>query len=1363
MRHRRWVVVLAFFLLVVLPLAFLGLRIASRHPVVKRAVLSRIIPSVPAELSIDELEIGLGSLEFGDVTLEVAEGGFIVVPSATVNISLRRLIISGMALEKALSSVIVTDPRIVISYGLEKGEEVEAEPFDVSSLDRYLPEYLGVSNASVVFRDVRTGRSLTVHSIDLLLERTEGEPAVGEALGSVLGGENNLSARFTWHGDSRTLSVEGDLTETGLGEGLPVPPAVPVEVSSGVLSGTFRASVSPDTVRGLDLAFALRDAHVTVTSVEEQLSSVGTEGRFSEGELNLREVSGVWRSAEWSAGGTILTGTGELVGLTVEAREVPLAPALTLMGLGEHEAAGRFDATAELSGSFDRPVVDVVARCGELSLRDAEIDDVVVDARFEPGTVEVEALKASLLGGRLSASGTATREPPDLRAARERAAETPAVDAPPDERWSFDLSGEAVDLDLTEVLAVLGAEADAAGELSLTDISARGTLPDPDFESLVRWREASLGPVVLGTGAGGILMKEGSLSFTLSSVDRTYDLSGQVTGLPDGPVVDASLSLESARLESLLASGPGPLPPLAVTGELRAYGPADSVELGGSLLVLGEELSGGLLISGTLEAGQQSAVLTASVESPDARYRGVDLPLSADLHVASDTLVVRDLVVGDFARGSLGVGLGAGRGLSAGIVVSEAPLADVLAVALGFEPRDMEGLVFAAVSARGTRDDPVAGARVAIGNARVGAVDGLDLAADMELSGKEFTLEELALRHARNTILTGRGAGRLGGPLSMALTGRGIPGPLLGGSAETRFDAAFGIGGTTDSPTLDGSVESRGGGVFLGVPFDSYSARISGGDGSLRIAPLVLELEGEYVATADADIPYSAVAGEEGAEATLSVDVTGNPVALLGELSGMGESGSGSGTLRAVVVGNTESFTVAGARLEARADRFRPVALFPRLDDLELSVDVMDGQVVSGAASARSGGKRIEVRSVRGAVADGRELEPLVVGAVDLGTLAVSTGEDGVIANVPGLMLPDEVGRIELTGKDDAPAFLVGGPAEAPYLWGEMVFSDMSFTYPLIEGEGEGLGSALSDAEWSVRMTAGRNLWYWRPDVNLNVERGRSLDFVGSPSRHTLCVSGQIASSRGTLTYLHTEFDVQEVSVDFPSFCEPPRFQVEAETRVADGTVITLSMNTTEDVPVLRPGGVTLDESEIVLASDSPEDSTPEEIMAKLQYGVSYDLLEAEEQAALERRRAVELLGTQIGLRVTRPLLSPIESRIRRGLNLDLVRIDIDFVEHFLAQIDEWSAREGTSQYSPFIADTRMTLGKYISGDWLLSYLGVLEPFEEEIGDQTLGLRSEVGIEYEVSRNTSLSLRVVYDPSIAGWDRRVSIENRYDF
>ncbi|MCK4679583.1 translocation/assembly module TamB domain-containing protein, partial [bacterium] len=550
----------------------------------------------------------------------------------------------------------------------------------------------------------------------------------------------------------------------------------------------------------------------------------------------------------------------------------------------------------------------------------------------------------------------------------------------------------------------------------------------------------------------------------------------------------------------------------------------------------------------------------------------------------------------------------------------------------------------------------------------------------------------------------------------------------------------------------------------LGVPFDEFSAHVTSADGMVRVDPLVLERRGHYRAVVEGTVPYGVLRRDADApDGTLTIDVDGNPLALLAEFTDLAESGPGSGTLNVVLVGNGESVTLASALLEARAERVVPTGLFERIDNVEVSVSIMDGAVVEGLVTGRIAGSAMRIRSVRGRVLDGRELPPLAAGGIDLGVLAVSTDARGVTANVPGLMLPDEFGRVALSGKDGEAEFLLAGPSENALLWGEMEFSDLSFTYPFIKSGGDGIGDLLSDSEWSVRMKAGRNLWYWRPDANLNVERGSSLDILGVPSRHTLCVSGRVASTRGTVTYLHTEFGVRDVSVEFPAFCEPPRFHIDAETRVADGTVISLSVRTTEGIQALAASGVTLDESALVLSSDSPDDNTPEKIMSKLQYGVSYDLLEAEEQATMEHRRAVELVGTQLALRVARPLLAPIESRIRRNLHLDLVRIDIDFVEHFLLQLDMWNATEGMVQYVPNTLNTRMTLGKYISRDWMVSYLGVVEPYEEDIRQTAMGLRSEFGIEYEVSRNTSLSLRVVYDPTLAGWDRRVSIENRYEF
>jgi hypothetical protein len=254
-----------------------------------------------------------------------------------------------------------------------------------------------------------------------------------------------------------------------------------------------------------------------------------------------------------------------------------------------------------------------------------------------------------------------------------------------------------------------------------------------------------------------------------------------------------------------------------------------------------------------------------------------------------------------------------------------------------------------------------------------------------------------------------------------------------------------------------------------------------------------------------------------------------------------------------------------------------------------------------------------------------------------------------------------------------------------------------------------------------------------------------------------------VAATAGSVTYMGEEFDVETAIVDFPAFCEPPRFTLDASARVEDGTRITLAMDSSEGDIMLAGPGVTLDESALTLRSDAPEDDTQEKIISKLQYGVSYDVLAGEEQASLERKQALDAVGSQIGGRIARPLLSPIEARVRRALRLDLVRIQVDFVGHFLSQLDEWRAHEGRAEYVPFLAESRISLGKYVSRDWLLSYVGRAEAFEQDIGYQRLGLRHEIGVEYEVSSRTSVSLRAVYDPALSEWDRGISIENRFQF
>ena len=1346
MRHRRWVVVLAILVIAVLPLAFLGLKVVSRHPAVKRVVLGRIMPEVAGELTIGGLEVGLASLRFTDIMLQLEGGGYVLVPSATVNVSLPKLIVGGLMPQRSLSAIIISDPTIVVGYGHDRAPDAPVAPlFDVSSLESYLPDYLGISGATISFRDTRTERTLTVDSIDLLLERDGEGPVGGGASGNCLGGERNFEATFTWDGSLQMLAVDGTLSDARLDERLPMPPSVPFEFREGVVSAAFHASVSPDTVRGLDLGFSVADAVVVMTAFRETLGGIQASGRLKGGVVTLESAGGTWRSASWTTSGA-MSDAGVMEDVRLNVRDLPLAPVTDMLELTRAGIDGRVDLSASVEGPLDSATAMVAISSGLISVNDIALTSVSGAASIEPGSISVEGVDARVFGGAVSVSGVLEREGPELS-------------------WRFEFGADARGLDVGRLVAAATGDTTASGTVSLSDIEGGGTVDRPNLESLVTWENVSLGPARRGSGAGGFMLSGGDISASLGSSDRTYAATCLVEGLFDAPHVSGELVLSGASIDTLIPAVAEVLPPIALTGAVSVTGPADSLSVRGRVEVACDVARATVGVTGVLtRAGENGGGgLRLALDSPDASVGGVVAPFTSDLVVNGTEVHLSNVRLGDSVKADVRVGLSGDRDLSVGVVVSDANLPDVLAAALGKAPGGVDGLVFASVSVHGTVHEPVATGQVTVAAATAAGVHGLDAFAAGRFEGGVVTLEELTLLESGRTVATARGRAEPGGALEMAITGDGIPGPLLGGTPGTRFDATIGVGGTTESPAVDGRVVSTDGG-FLGVPFDEFSARVTSAADIVRIDPLVLERRGYYRVTLEGTVPHGVLRrGVDASEGTLTIDVDGNPMALLAELTDLAESGPGSGTLNVVLVGNRESVTLASARLEARAERVVPTGLFERIDDVEASVSILDGAVVEGLVTGRIKGSAMRVRSVRGRVLDGRELPPLAAGGVDLGVLAVSTDARGVTTNVPGLMLPDEFGRVALSGRDGEAEFLLAGPTENPLLWGEMEFSDLSFTYPFIKSGGRGIGDLLSDSEWSVRMKAGRNLWYWRPDANLNVERGSSLDFLGVPSKHTMCMSGRVASTRGTVTYLHTEFGVRDVSVEFPGFCEPPRFHIDAETRVADGTVISLSVRTTEGIQALAASGVTLDESALVLSSDSPDDNTPEKIMSKLQYGVSYDLLEAEEQAAMERRRAVDLIGTQLVLRVARPLLAPIESRIRRNLNLDLVRIDIDFVEHFLSQLDMWIASEGTAQYAPNALNTRMTLGKYISRDWMVSYLGVVEPYEEDIGEPALGLRSELGIEYEVSRNTSLSLRVVYDPALAGWDRRISIENRYEF
>ncbi len=1345
MKHRRWVVVLAIIVIAVLPASYVGLRIAARRPAVKLALLSRVLPFVGGEITVGELDIGLASLTVSDVRIVSENGSSVFIPHASASVSYAKLIGSGFDPRQSLDMVIINTPVVVVRA--DHGDTLGSPSSDVSRLHRYarvLPSYLVVSDATVILEDANTGDALEISGLDLLLERADGRSFNGGVTASCLGAPGNITADIVWDLDSPFLEVIVQLTEAELRPGLPLVDALPFNPVGGRFRAGAVLTVVDETEPALKCSLSLKDAVFELDAVPDVLIVDECSCSYEFGLLDVSALRARFRGDSVRAAGRLDLESGVFEDLNIRAESLNvggLAPPQD----GGVSIAGRADVNISVAGPFVDPTLVFEISCPELTVETITAYNLAASGEFRSDRLRISQFAAAVLGGELTLSGwvdsLGLRESPD-----------------------FSIAGEFIEVDIGELLAERGPEY-GAGTISLGDFVMTGSAESIEMESLVRWSNAILGPVALGSGVGGALFKDDALCVTLESPDMGYSLSGEVGDLLNAPDLDLELILSDLRVDSLLPGEVGALMQVSLDGPLRISGDLESAAVDGMASVTGENSAANVRVTGRMRGEAGGRVLELSLESDDAVLRGVDITLRADAVIGENEIVLSRLDLGDYGEAEGFVSLKSDGLMRGSLVISEASLRDVFTLAIGHEPPDeLDGLVFAAISGRGEIGNPSATVQIQVANATVGQVGDLDVAAMATLADGAINVKELTVRESGRTILLTEGTIVPGGELALSVRGDGIPGPFLAGGIETRFDLGVGVGGTTGEPNFDALIESTDG-EFLGVPFDEFVARATGAAGQIHVDRLALERDGSYRVTVSGSAPLSAIVGpasEEEGEMTVEID--GDPLALLGEISSFADISGGTGRMTLRLVGNRSGLTVARAELDATASSVRVTEVFGELRDVRARVSVTDGRLRLGTAEALSGGRSLKVESCRDRLVDGRMLPPLVIGGVDVGVLALTTDAAGVEVSISGLMESGTVGKAAAKGRGDAAEFLIAGPSEHPLLWGELTFSDMSFTYPFGSGDSEDGDDILSRAMWDLRMTAGRNLWYRRTNVSMKLDRGTGLDFVGVPGDHTMCVSGRPSASRGTVEYLYADFTIRTAFIDFPAFCELPRFYVEATTHVADGTEITLTVESNEMVGAFFAAfGTILDESTIRLVSDDPDDITQEDVLARLTYGVGYETLEAEEEEVLERRKALGVVATQVGGMVVRPLVAPVEGRIKRTLHLDLVRIDVDFVQYFLAQLDQWRAQEDSGEYQPFFSDSRLTLGKYVSHDWLVSYTGEAESYDVGVGERRLGVQHELGIEYEVSRNTSLSLSVVIDPLLTGWDRRISIENRFEF
>ena len=173
--------------------------------------------------------------------------------------------------------------------------------------------------------------------------------------------------------------------------------------------------------------------------------------------------------------------------------------------------AGRADASVSVTGAFADPTLLFDLSFPELTVEAVTAHDLVTSGEFRSGRLEISRLTAAVFGGDLTLSGWA-----DGLGVRES--------------LDFSIAGDLSEADLEKLLVGHGPDY-GAGTISLGDFVATGNAESIDLESLIRWSDAILGPVALGSGVGGVLFEDDVLYVTLDSPDMGYSLSGEVSDI----------------------------------------------------------------------------------------------------------------------------------------------------------------------------------------------------------------------------------------------------------------------------------------------------------------------------------------------------------------------------------------------------------------------------------------------------------------------------------------------------------------------------------------------------------------------------------------------------------------------------------------------------------------------------------------------------------------------------------------------------------------------------------------------------------------------------------------------------------------
>jgi hypothetical protein len=1360
MKARLWVLVVVLIIGLLAVGLHLGWRRARIDQKIEEFLLKRMAALSKAKVKVEDIHLGPRYVRLRGVVVEDERRGLILaIDQARLSFSLLDHIAGGFRSTAGLKEVFLSRPNLIVDVNqfLATREGISRSPFPFGG---GFPERITVAKGSLMLVDAEGDGISALTMIDGWLEKTGNGQGSCRWTGSWgAPGAKNLLVSGTFHELLGEYSVHAELQEASLEPVLGS--SLPARYSFD--QGWIEFSLSVDKVPEAPQPEIQGRVRLEVDRLADGQLGVVLEELKARARLEGLEV--VVEGVEAKVGGGDIKAQGRIAHLLepifhlrVEGQGLETARLLAkgVQQYREQLPQGAVSLSGDLEGSPEDLTFNGQLNASQLEVFGHRLTDLGAQVNIRGSHILLQNMKARLPWAVLHSRGEF-----------DMAQSPAALEA----EWRLE------DIDLAR----------ATGDLNLGAIQGHGVMAGK-LRGPVGGLHLRGGLRLTGLRGRWLPVEQlmgqfhwirGRLSYHLESPDGQVLFRGVGTSWLGSSSHRADLQVRDVSLAKLIHGygGRGRL-----CGHWIFSGSAARIRLEGEAMVEGVPGMRGRFDSWGefFRRNEDRWCLDAVAVSHDWEIHDIPLSLKLNLSLDDQRLRLRELNINDELKMFGVMEMTGERRLKSQLSCDRL---DTRWLGQLLLPASVHSRVGGFISGRlelaGTWHHPRARGEVEWLQGRLGHLDDLSLRLPLTFAGDTLVLNQAFLRRQGQRLMVLNGKVGPGGSLSLQAGGGQVQAGVLSRLLEEIPEAAApAMGGVLDYRCrIDGDIRSP---IFKGqmrwtqgwlkmLTFDDFELSIEGKEGRFDLKRFSLEEKDRRQISATGSIPYAflGLPGGGGPEdgLDLSVHVEGDVLSLLSSFIPLVAEASGYGEADIRLGGTPGSLVLGSGRLRFQEGRIKPTIFVKELKNLRgwIEIGEEDDFVDIRDLTGEVGGCPVEVVNFRELEPGHGQLESLQIPGLglNLGILGLETGEEGIEANLPGLMAPGEFGRIRLTGANLQGPFLLAGPLESPEVLGTLGLNHLDFTYPPHSSSEGAQLSFLREVNWDLVVVAQKDVWYQKDFADLRVEDTQSqLHFTGSARDQTLRVIGHVSADRGEVTYLDRQFQVVNLDLEFTGHEEPslqgydnrPLVSGEFEATVYSestgvATDIFLNLYAIDPETGERTQRGRWGDFKVELSSSDPSDDTQGKVLAKLGYSGDY------------ADKALHLLQVTLGPKLEnhfiRPVLEPVERTIKRALGIDVIRFQPGLARNLLVQNERPPGADASLSRRLLFPRSSLLVGKYLTDNCFFSYLGKFRTRTDEFLDDRLGISHRFGLEFRLKGSTVLDLEYDYERDLTEGDKKV--------